>query len=104
MIGFADGKPPGATTDGAPAPSARTAPALSAGQALESANLYAVLELIAGLAARASTARQYRSIYARFANALREELGRPPRAHDVTPDAIAAYSRDLERHGGHGGR
>ena len=50
MTGFADGKPLGATTDGAlaPAPSARTAPAQSAGQALESANLYAVLELIAG--------------------------------------------------------
>jgi hypothetical protein len=42
-------------------------------------------------------------IYSRFADALRDELGRPPVVADVTADAIAAYSRQLEQHGGRGG-
>jgi len=98
MTGFADrqaarsgrGDRRGARVDSARPHDARAA----GGEALEDANLYAVLELIAGRAARASTARQYRSIYTRFANALRDELGRPPVVKDVTVDAIAAYSRD----------
>ncbi len=110
MAGFADSAAL-ETTDvvvavaGSPAPalSVMASPALPVGETLARANLYAVLELVAGRAARASTARQYRSIYTRFANALRDELGRPPVVEDVTPDAIAAYSRELERHGGRGG-
>jgi integrase len=48
---------------------------------------------------RASSARQYLSIYTRF----RAELGRPPLVGEVTVDAIAGYSRELERHGGRAG-
>jgi len=80
-----------------PAPElALVSPPLPAGEQLLEANLYAVCELIAGRAARASSARQYRSIYTRFGDALRAELGRPPVVGDVTGDAIAAYSRQLE--------
>lgn len=82
---------------------ARVAPALPADEQLLQANLYAVCELVAGRAARASSARQYGAIYTRFCDALRDELGRAPLVADVTADAIAAYSRDLERHGGRGG-
>jgi site-specific recombinase XerD len=82
---------------------ALVSPTLPGGEQLLEANLYAVCELIAGRAARASSARQYRSIYTRFADALRDELGRPPVVGDVTGDAIAAYSRQLEQHGGRGG-
>jgi len=82
---------------------AAVSPTLPAGEQLLDANLYAVCELIAGRAARASSARQYRSIYTRFADALRVELGCPPVVGDVTGDAIAAYSRQLEQHGGRGG-
>jgi integrase/recombinase XerC len=82
---------------------ARLSPALPAGDQLLEANLYAVCELVAGRAARASSAKQYASIYTRFCDALRDELGRPPVVEDVTAAAIAAYSRDLERHGGRGG-
>jgi hypothetical protein len=71
-------------------------PALPTGEQLLEANLYAVCELVAGRAARASSARQYASIYRRFCDALRDELGRPPVVADVTADAIAAYSRALE--------
>jgi hypothetical protein len=63
-----------------------------AGEELLGANLYAVSELIAGRAARASSARQYRAIYTRFADRLRAELGRPPVVADVSVDAIAGYS------------
>jgi hypothetical protein len=45
-------------------------------------------------------ARQCRSIYRRFADTLRVEFGRPPVVGDVTADAIAAYGRQLEEHGG----
>lgn len=76
---------------------------LPVGAELPEANLYAVIELIAGRAARASSARQYLAIYTRFADRLRDGLGRPPVVGDVTADAIAGYSRDLERHGGRGG-
>jgi site-specific recombinase XerD len=86
-----------------PAAAARCSPALPAGEQLLDANLYAVCELVAGRAARASSARQYGAIYTRFCDALRDELGRPPVVGDVTADAIAAYSRALERHGGRGG-
>ncbi|MDX6573795.1 MAG: integrase/recombinase XerD, partial [Gaiellales bacterium] len=86
-----------------PAAAARVSPALPAGEQLLDANLYAVCELVAGRAARASSARQYGAIYTRFCDALRDELGRPPVVGDVTADAIAAYSRALERHGGRGG-
>jgi hypothetical protein len=86
-----------------PAAAARLSPALPAGEQLLHANLYAVCELVAGRAARASSARQYGAIYTRFCDALRDELGRPPVVGDVTADAIAAYSRALEQHGGRGG-
>jgi len=86
-----------------PAVAGRLSPALPAGEQLLEANLYAVCE-VAGRAARASSARQYRAIYTRFCDALCDELGRPPVVADVTPDAIAAYSRAQERHGGRGGR
>jgi site-specific recombinase XerD len=87
-----------------PAPAAgRLVPALPAGEQLLQANLYAVCELVAGRAARASSARQYRAIYTRFCDALRDELGRPPLVGDVTADAIAAYSRAQEHRGGRGG-
>ena len=79
------------------------APGLPADEELLDANLYAVIELIAARAPRASSARQYLAIYTRFADRLRAELGRPPVVADVTVDAIAAYSRELERHGGRGG-
>ena len=84
-------------------PAQRGSPELPAGDELGGANLYAVLELVAARAARASSARQYRSIYTRFANALRDELGRAPLVADLTADAIAAYGHELERHGGRGG-
>jgi site-specific recombinase XerD len=87
----------------APAVVGRLSPALPAGEQLLDANLYAVCDLVAGRAARASSARQYRAIYTRFCDALRDELGRPPVVGDVTADAIAAYSREQERHGGRGG-
>jgi len=85
------------------APAGRASPALPAGEQLLQANLYAVCDLVAGRAARASSARQYLTIYTRFCDALRDELGRPPAVADVTADAIAAYSRALEHHGGRGG-
>jgi site-specific recombinase XerD len=81
----------------------RLSPALPTGEQLLEHNLYAVCELIAGRAARASSAKQYGAIYTRFCDALRDELGRPPVVADVTADAVAAYSRALERHGGRGG-
>jgi hypothetical protein len=34
-----------------------------------------------------------------FCDALRDKLGRAPVVADVTADAIAAYSRDLEQRG-----
>ena len=77
--------------------------ALPAGEQLLEANLYAVCELVAARAARASSARQYLSIYTRLCDALRDELGRSPVVGDMTADAIAAYSRALEQHGGRGG-
>ena len=87
----------------APIAAGRLSPALPAGEQLLDTNLYAVCDLVAGRAARASSARQYRAIYTRFCDALRDELGRPPVVADVTADAIAAYSREQERHGGRGG-
>ncbi|MCA1678936.1 MAG: hypothetical protein LC777_08330, partial [Actinobacteria bacterium] len=86
-----------------PAPAACLSPALPAGEQLLEANLYAVCGLVAARAARASSARQYLTIYNRFCDALRDELGRPPVVGDVTADAIAAYCRALECHGGRGG-
>ena len=68
-------------------PAQRGSPQLPAGAELAGANLYAVLELVP---ARASSARQYRSIYTRFANALRDELRRAPLVSDLTADAIFA--------------
>jgi len=50
----------------APLPT-RSSPALPAGEQLPQANLYAVSELVAGRAARASSARQYGSITRAFA-------------------------------------
>lgn len=84
----------------APAAGARLSPSLPAGDQLLDANLYAVYDLVAGRAVRASSARQYRAIYTRFWDALRDELVRAPAVADVTADAIAAYSREQERHGG----
>jgi hypothetical protein len=43
------------------------------GEQLLEHNLYAVCELIAGRAARASSARQYGAIYTRFCDALRDD-------------------------------
>jgi len=86
-----------------PPAAGRLSPALPAVEQLLDANLYAVCDLVAGRAARASSARQYRAIYTRFCDALRDELGRAPVVGDVTADAIAAYSREQERHGGRGG-
>ena len=86
-----------------PSPAARVSAALPVGEQLLEANLYAVCELVAARAARASSARQYLSIYTRLCDALRDELGRSPVVGDVTADAIAAYSRALEQHGGRGG-
>ena len=103
MADFADSAAVSADVElRAPLP-ARSAPALPAGDQLLQANLYAVSELVAGRAARASSARQYGAIYTRFCDALRDELGRPPVVADMTADAIAAYSRDLEQRGGRGG-
>lgn len=82
---------------------ARRLPGLPAGEQLGETNLYAVCELIAARAARASSARQYRCIYIRFCDALREQLGRPPTVGDLGVDVIAAYGRQLERHGGRAG-
>jgi hypothetical protein len=64
----------------APAVAGRLSPALPAGEQLLDANLYAVCELVAGRAARASSARQYRAIYTRVCDELRSETssaGRP---------------------------
>ncbi|MBW3537057.1 MAG: hypothetical protein KY395_04705, partial [Actinobacteria bacterium] len=83
-------------------PAARLAPTLPVEAQLLDANLYGVCELVAGRAARASSVRQYLAIYTRFCDVLRDELGRPPVVADLTADAIAAYSRALERHGGRG--
>jgi site-specific recombinase XerD len=104
MLDFADGPAPATLdVDVLPLPAARLAPALPLGEQLLEHNLYAVCELVAGRAARASSARQYGAIYTRFCDALRDELGRPPVVADVTADAVAAYSRALERRGGRGG-
>jgi hypothetical protein len=46
----------------APPAAGRLSPALPAGELLLQANLYAVCELVAGRAAKASSARQYRAI------------------------------------------
>ncbi|MCA1697528.1 MAG: hypothetical protein LC790_00925 [Actinobacteria bacterium] len=104
MAGFADSTATALDVELlAPDAAGRLSPALPAGEQLLEANLYAVCELVAGRAARASSARQYRASYTRFCDALRDELGRPPVVADVTADAIAAYSRAQERHGGRGG-
>ena len=58
----------------APPAAGRLSPALPTGEQLLDANLYAVCELVAGRAARASSARQYRAIYTRFCDALRLSL------------------------------
>ena len=104
MADFAD-RPAAASADVAllGAAATRLSPALSGGEQLLQANLYAVCELVAGRAVRASSALQYLTIYTRLCDALRDELGRPPVVADVTADAIAAYSRALEQHGGRGG-
>jgi hypothetical protein len=87
-----------------PAAAGRLSPALPAGEQLLQANLYGVCELVAGRAACASSARgrAARSTTS-FCDALRDELGRRPVVADVTADAIVAYSREQERHGGRGG-
>jgi len=103
MVDFADSSAVALDIELLAAPAERASPALPAGEQLLQANLYAVCELVAGRAARASSARQYLTIYTRFCDALRDELGRPPAVADVTADAIAAYSRGLEHHGGRGG-
>jgi len=101
MVDFAD---PGAVAvDVALLFAPAVSPALPAGEQLLDANLYTVCDLVAGRAARASSARQYRAIYTRFCDALRDELGRAPVVGDVTADAVAAYSRALEQRGGRGG-
>ncbi len=79
-------------------------PGLPAGGQLAEANLYAVAELAAARAPRESSRRQYRSIFRRFADVLRDELGRPPLVADLTADTIAAYARHLAASGGRGGR
>jgi hypothetical protein len=84
-------------------PAGRPPPTLPPGEQLLASNLYSVSKLVAGRAARASSARQYLTSYARFCDALRDELGRPPVVGDVTADAVAAYSLALQRHGGRGG-
>lgn len=84
-------------------PVLRLSPVLPVGEQLLEANLYGVCELVAARAARPSSARQYGAIYRRFCDALRDELGRAPVVGDVNADAIAAYSRALERHGGRAG-
>jgi len=73
-----------------PAAAGRLSPALPAGEQVLESNLYAVCELVAGRAARTSSARQYRAIYTRFCDTLRDELGRPPIVADVTADANVA--------------
>jgi hypothetical protein len=47
-----------------------------------------------------SRQRQYGTIFRRFCDALRDELGRPPVVGDLTADVIAAYARHLEASGG----
>lgn len=101
MGDFADSAAP--ALDVVPAGARARSPALPAREQLLGANLYAVCELVAARAARASSARQYGAIYTRLCEALRDELGRPPVVGDLTADAIAAYSRALERHGARGG-
>jgi integrase len=78
-------------------------PGLPAGGQLAEANLYAVAELVAQRAPRESSRRQYGTIFRRFCDALRDELGRPPVLGDLTADVIAAYARHLEASGGRGG-
>lgn len=103
MADFADPSAPALDVELLPAAAARLSPALPAGEQLLEHNLHAVCELVAARAAKASSARQYGAIYRRFCDALRDELGRPPVVADLTADAIAAYSRALERCGGRGG-
>ena len=79
------------------------APGVPTGAELQRANLYAVCELIAARAPRESSRRQYRSIFRRFCDVLRDELGRPPVVADLTADTIAAYARHLETSGGRRG-
>ena len=61
----------------APIAAGRLSPALPAGEQLLESNLYAVCELVAARAARASSARQYRAIYTRFCDALEARAARP---------------------------
>jgi hypothetical protein len=77
MPGFADSPALVDVAEFVPAPAPSPVfPTLPAGQQLLEANLYTICDLITGRAARASSARQYRAIYRRFADALRDELGR----------------------------
>jgi hypothetical protein len=78
-------------------------PGLPAGGQLAEANLYAVAELVAQRAPRESSRRQYGTIFRRFCDALRDELGRPPVVGELTAGVIAAYARHLEASGGWGG-
>lgn len=66
-------------------------------------NLYALGERVAARAASPATRRQYGTIYRSFGDWLRGELGRPPSTIDFTADAIAAWGRHLEQHGGRRG-
>jgi hypothetical protein len=96
MADFADPNAVAVDVELLPVAPTRLSPALPVGEQLLEHNLYAVCQLVAGRAARASSARQYGAIYTRFCDALRDELGCAPVVADVTADAIAAYSRDLE--------
>jgi hypothetical protein len=78
--------------------------AAGVGERLESRNLFAVAEQLAGRAATPSTRRQYSAIYRSFGDWLRSELGRPPVVGDLEGDVIGAYARYLETAGGRGGR
>ncbi len=66
-------------------------------------NLYVAGERLAARAASPATRKQYASIYRTFGDWLRAELDRPPVTSDLTGDAIAAFGRHLEVHGGRGG-
>src|SRR4051794_33546957 len=105
MTGFGEAlarRPVEDVVAGEPVAAGESAPALELAPvpARASENLYAAGARIAALAPRPASRRQYAHIYGRFADALRDELGRAPTTDDVTADAMAGYLARLERIGG----
>ena len=78
-------------------------PQARVGVGVREENLFVAGQRLAARAALPATRRQYALIYRTCGDWLRAELGRPPATTDLTADAIGAFARRLEQHGGRGG-